>query len=191
MQSRTHWTLFPILALFWTLLLPKLWAADTLEIDKAFIGANDSWRDVTQFMQDQIDNGALSVDIAQPFTQVGGDPAPGKVKNLIVDYRLNGRAYRLCLKEQFPTAFEVSIPSPEAETPGANPDVTLLMDNISSFLNHAGPSRLLVQPARDNTFLVSTAIAISLTALGVSIFALAQVRRIRKLSNTGAPGPLP
>jgi len=60
---------------------------------------------------------------------------PGKVKTLIVDYRLNGQPYRLFLQEQYPVAFTVKIPSPEAEAPDMNPEATATMQNVSTAAN--------------------------------------------------------
>jgi hypothetical protein len=57
---------------------------DTLQIDRAFIGATDAWRDVTAFLRRHVSGDALSVTISQPFTEIGGDPASGKGKNLIL-----------------------------------------------------------------------------------------------------------
>jgi hypothetical protein len=177
MKSTRQPLLYLILAIACAVFASKLWAKDTLHIDKAFVGATDAWRDVTLFLQDQIQNDALTVNIAQPFNEIGGDPAPGRVKNLIVDYRFNGQPYRLCLKEEFPLAFGIKIPSPDAEAPGANPQVTALMENISS-------SATLHASRNYREFLIYATVVVSLAALVFSIFALAQVRQLRKASNT-------
>jgi hypothetical protein len=150
-------------------------ANDTLQIDKAFVGAKDSWRDVTMFLQDQIEQGALSVSIAQPFSSIGGDPAPGRVKNLIVDYHLNGQQRRLWLEEKYPVAFEVKLPSPDAETPGANPQVTALMDNIAS-----SASRQSQPMSSHGSLLIYATACLSVAALvcaGLALFQLAEIRR--------------
>ena len=65
-------------------------AAEDLKIEQAVCGAKDSWRDVTAFLQGNVSGDTLSASIAQPFDQIGGDPAPGQVKTLIIDYRLKG-----------------------------------------------------------------------------------------------------
>jgi hypothetical protein len=96
-------------------------ASDGLQIDKAVCGLEDSWRDVTAFLRGKIQGDTLSVRIAQPFDEIDGDPAPGKVKNLLIDYHFKGQAYRLSLKEQFPVAFMVGLPSSEAVAPGTTP----------------------------------------------------------------------
>ena len=108
---------------------------DTLQIDRAFIGATDAWRDVTAFLRRHVSGAALLVTISQPFTEIGGDPASGKVKNLIVDYRLNGRAFRLCLEEQYPVAFRIELPSPDAQAPGADSKARAMLTNISATLH--------------------------------------------------------
>ncbi|HWH70366.1 MAG TPA: hypothetical protein VNT26_13350, partial [Candidatus Sulfotelmatobacter sp.] len=119
-----------ILIVVCALVANGLAAKDTLQIDRAFLGATDAWRDVTAFLRQHLSGDALSVTIAQPFTEIGGDPAPGKGKNLIVDYRLNGRAFRLWLVEKYPVAFTIRLPSPEAKAPGADSQVRALLQNI-------------------------------------------------------------
>jgi hypothetical protein len=96
-------------------------AGDGLQIDKAVCGWGDSWRDVTAFLQGKIEGDTLSMRIAQPFNEFDGDPAPGKVKNLLIDFHFKGQAYRLSLKEQYPVAFTVGLPSSEAVAPGTTP----------------------------------------------------------------------
>ena len=178
MKLMNRCPLFAALAAATALCVSSLQAKDTLQIDKAFLGAKDTWRDVTMFLQDQIDSDALSVTIAQPFSSIGGDPAPGRVKNLIIDYRVNGQPYRLWLEEQFPVAFTVKLPSPEAEGPGANPQVTAMVENISSSPSFH-PQR--VTHYRDP--LVYVAVCSSLAALTCGGLALFQLRQIRKLLN--------
>ena len=88
---------FSVLVVAVTLFVSSAFAKDGLQIDKAYCGATGSWRDVTAFLQHQLKGDTLSVDIAQPFEEFGGDPAFGRVKNLIIDYRLNGKHSRLLL----------------------------------------------------------------------------------------------
>lgn len=149
-------------------------AEDTLAIDKAFMGTTDSWRDVTQYLRDQIESGSLSVRISQPFKEFGGDPAPGEVKTLLIDYHLNGRPYRLCLKEQFPVAFRISLPSSEALVPGQNPLAGSLMENAASSATRRAPSQL------PGTALIYASICISTAALFFSAVALKQARQTKK-----------
>jgi hypothetical protein len=171
--------LFATLTACVALCVSSLQAKDTLQIDKASLGAKDAWCDVTSFLQDQIDRDALSVDIAQPFSSVGGDPAPGKVKNLIIDYRVNGQPHRLWLEEQYPVAFSVKLPSPDAEEPGANPEVTALLENIST-----SPSRHSQRLGRYGDLLVYVAVCVSFASLACAGLALFQLRQIRKALNT-------
>ena len=124
-----------ILAVVCALVANGLVAKDTLQIDRAFIGSTDAWRDVTAFLRQHLSGDALSVTIAQPFTGIGGDPAWGKVKNLIVDYRLNGRAFRLRLAEKYPVAFTIELPSPDAKAPGADSEVRAMLKNIFATLH--------------------------------------------------------
>lgn len=145
---------------------------DSLQIDKAFIGSKDAWRDVTQFFQDQIESGTLKVRITQPFSQIGGDPSPGQVKSLLIDYRLNGQPYRLSLNEEFPVAFSVVLPASDARAPGTEPQATALMQDIATWSSQR--SQLLRQPG----LLVGYAsLLISFAALILSILALTKARR--------------
>ncbi len=124
-----------ILVVISALVANGLLAKDTLQIDRAFIGATDAWRDVTAFVRQHLSGNALSLTIAQPFTEIGGDPTPGKVKHLIVDYRLNGRAFRLLLEEQYPVAFTIQLPSPDAQAPGADSKARAMLENIHASLH--------------------------------------------------------
>lgn len=157
-------------------------AKDPLEIDKAVIGSKDTWQDITQLLRDQIENDAVSFQIAQPFTEIGGDPSPGRVKNLIVDYHLNGRPYRLWLEEQFPVAFNIKLPSPDAEMPGANPQAAAMVDNMAA----RSTSRPGLQSGK---ILALATLCIALSALVFSVVALAQVRKLRR--HRATPGGVP
>jgi hypothetical protein len=110
----------------------SLFADQGLQIDKAFCGAEGSWRDVTAFVQSHIESNTLSVEISQPFEEIGGDPAFGKVKQLLIDYRFRGKPFRLLLEEQFPTAFTITLPSADAVPPGADPRASEMMAKISA-----------------------------------------------------------
>ena len=179
MKPTNRYRLFATLTASVALCVSSLQAKDTLQIDKAVLGAKDAWCDVTTFLQDQIDSDALSVSIAQPFGSIGGDPAPGRVKNLIIDYRVNGGPHRLWLEEQYPVAFTVKLPSPDAEEPGANPQVTALMENVSS-----SPSLHSRRPGRYGDLLAYVAVCISLASLACAGLALVQLRQIRKALTT-------
>ncbi len=110
-------------------------AKDTLQIDRAFIGATDAWRDVTAFLRQHQSGNTLSLTIAQPFTEIGGDPSPGKGKHLIADYHLNDRAFRLLLEEEYPVAFTIQLPSADAQAPGADSKARTMLENIFASLH--------------------------------------------------------
>lgn len=124
-----------LLVLVSVLVANGLVAKDTLQIDRAYIGAPDAWRDVTAFLRQHLAGDALSVNLAQPFTEIGGDPAFGKVKTLLVDYRLNGRAFQLCLQEKGPVAFKIRLPSSDAKAPGADSQARAMLKNIFATLH--------------------------------------------------------
>jgi len=107
-------------------------AEEALQIDKAYLGASGSWRDVTAFLRSQVTNDALAVDISQPFERIGGDPSPGKPKNLMIDYRFHGQSLRLLLEERYPVAFQISLPSAEAEPPGKDPKASAMLEEIKA-----------------------------------------------------------
>lgn len=109
------------------LLATNISAEATLRIEKAFCGAQGSWCDVTVFLQSKVQGDTLSTKIAQPYREIGGDPASGQVKHLIINYRLNGLSYQMALIEKYPVAFTVELPSPEAVVPGSDPQITALM----------------------------------------------------------------
>ena len=78
------------------LLVAGVSAQAELRIEKAYCGAKGSWGDVTAFMRSKVKGETLSVKIEQPFQQIGGDPAPGQVKSLIIDYRVRMEARSGC-----------------------------------------------------------------------------------------------
>lgn len=81
-----------------------------LQIAKAKCGAENSWRDVTAYLQSKIKRNKLSVSISQPFREIGGDPIFGVRKRLIVNYKFEGKSRRLSLTEEYPVAFTIQIP---------------------------------------------------------------------------------
>ncbi|HUC84250.1 MAG TPA: hypothetical protein VL970_03580 [Candidatus Acidoferrales bacterium] len=103
-----------------------------LEIDKAYCGTEGSWRDVTPFLQQRLASNALSATLEQPFDRIGGDPAPGQVKKMIIDYRYAGKSWRLLLKEQYPVAFRIRLPSIDAAAPGSDPLASAVMADIAA-----------------------------------------------------------
>jgi hypothetical protein len=75
---------------------------DKLTIVQAVYGADGAWRDVTPVIQKMVQNNSLSVHIQQPYHEIGGDPAYGKSKHLLIGYRHKGKANVATVKEQNP-----------------------------------------------------------------------------------------
>ena len=167
---------FSVLVVAVTLFVSSAFAKDGLQIDKAYCGATGSWRDVTVFLQHQLKGDTLSVDIAQPFEEFGGDPAFGRVKNLIIDYRLNEKHSRLLLEEQYPVAFTIRLPSAEAVAPGADPRASAIMAEISPL------PTLDVKPLWQNWdhYLTWLSFCASFIAIICTIASLVQLRRIKR-----------
>ena len=61
-----------------------------LKILQGFFGADGSWRDVTKILQNSASQDALQILWEQPYSVIGGDPVPGKIKTLVVSYRMDG-----------------------------------------------------------------------------------------------------
>jgi hypothetical protein len=101
-----------------------------LQIDNAYCGTDGAWRDVTPFLQSKLTSNTVSATLEQPFDLIGGDPAPGRGKTLLIDYHYNGKPWRLLLKEEYPTAFRIELPSAAAVAPGRDPLATALMADI-------------------------------------------------------------
>ncbi len=116
------------------LLVASVSAEAALRIEKAFCGAKDSWCDVTALLQSKVQGDTLSMKISQPYREIGGDPAPGQGKHLIIDYRLNGLSYQLALVEKYPVAFTIELPSSEAVAPGSDHQATALMEDAKSHI---------------------------------------------------------
>ena len=105
-----------------------------LRIDKAYCGAKGSWCDVTAFLQGKVQGDTLSTKISQPYREIGGDPASGQVKHLIIDYKLNGLSYQMDLIEKYPVAFTIELPSSEAVASGSDPQITALLGEAKSHM---------------------------------------------------------
>ena len=83
-----------------------------LQILQAFYGADGSWRDVTSILQKSVENNSLKVSWNQPYSEIGGDPAYGQVKTLIVSYRLDGVEKLATFREEnFPVGLQAVIPT--------------------------------------------------------------------------------
>jgi HEAT repeat protein len=64
-----------------------------VEIIEAQYGAGSSWKDVTALVRKQAgDSRLILIEGGASNTGLGGDPAPGQVKQLKIQYRLNGKA---------------------------------------------------------------------------------------------------
>ncbi len=162
-------------------------------MDKAVCGAMDSWCDVTAFLQENVSRNELSVSIRQPFQEIGGDPAPGKPKKLVIDYQFRGVAYRLSLEEEFPVAFTIELPPDDPVLRGNSP-----LPAVGVVAPGAGPRRLPPitgipenvtnpTPSAWSTWSVSMsfiACLLSLLSVAGAAVALAQVRRIKKQLKT-------
>jgi hypothetical protein len=61
-----------------------------LEIVQAVFGTNGLWRDVTAIVQQGVAENRWQAELHFPYTELGGDPAKGKGKQLIIGYRLDG-----------------------------------------------------------------------------------------------------
>ena len=127
------------------LLALNISARAELVVTKAYCGAEGSWKDATSFLQNNVKGDTLSLAITQPFSYLGGDPAPLKSKLLLVEYELNGESFELLLHETYPVAFNVRLPSPEAEAAGKDAKFATMMADAKSQLaaRRAGSSGLL------------------------------------------------
>jgi hypothetical protein len=150
------------------LLATSVSAEAALKVEKAFCGAKGSWCDVTGFLQSKVQGDTLSAKISQPFREIGGDPAPGQVKHVIIDYRLNGASFRLALKEQYPVAFTVELPSSEAIAPGNDPLATELIKNAKSHLRGG------------HSWLTYLSYGITLVSIIWAVVASIQLRKLKK-----------
>jgi hypothetical protein len=82
-----------------------------LQILQAVWGANGSWNDVTDFVQHSVRDNVLKLSLQQPYTELGGDPAYGKIKSLLVSYRIDGKArVGIFQDENPPIGLRVAIP---------------------------------------------------------------------------------
>ena len=73
-----------------------------IEIIEAKCGSNGSWKDVTKVVQSNLINNSIRINWQQPYREIGGDPAFGKVKVLLIVYRLNGNFKADVFQEENP-----------------------------------------------------------------------------------------
>ena len=71
-----------------------------LKILQGFFGADGSWRDVTKMLQDSVSQDALQILWPQPYSVIGGDPAFGKIKTLVVTYQIDGKTRIATFQEE-------------------------------------------------------------------------------------------
>jgi beta-lactamase regulating signal transducer with metallopeptidase domain len=82
-----------------------------LQILQAFWGADGSWCDVTNFVRHSVRDKVLKLSLQQPYTEFGGDPAYGRIKSLLVSYRIDGRArVGIFQDENPPIGLRVALP---------------------------------------------------------------------------------
>jgi len=60
-----------------------------LIIHSAKYGAKDKWNDVTQLLRSKISAGRVELRVSNE--NLGGDPVPGVVKELVLDYSYGGK----------------------------------------------------------------------------------------------------
>ena len=83
-----------------------------LEIVSARYGAGSSWVDVTEQLRQRVVNDTLSV---RASNELAGDPIYGTSKDLVVQYRLDGKDYTVTVPE------EHTLQLPTAESPVESP----------------------------------------------------------------------
>jgi hypothetical protein len=128
----------------------------------------------------------------QPFTEIGGDPAPSKGKFLIIDYRSGGALSRLALKEQYPDAFTVVLPSSDAVAPGSDPEATAFMQDAQSHIKWAASavgttwqdSHTTSHMNIRNEWWAYLGYSITIVSMMWAIAATIQLRRVKKQLST-------
>jgi hypothetical protein len=81
-----------------------------MEIVQVVFGTNGIWRDVTDIVREQLVEGRWKADLHPPYSELGGDPAKGREKHLIVGYRLDGTAKVTIFDSLGDASFSVSLP---------------------------------------------------------------------------------
>ena len=61
-----------------------------VEIVPAVFGTDGFWRDVTAVVKESISDNKWDAEFKKPFAELGGDPVDGRLKHLIIGYRLDG-----------------------------------------------------------------------------------------------------
>jgi hypothetical protein len=81
-----------------------------MQIVQAVFGTDGIWRDVTVIVQQGVTEDRWQVDLHFPYTELGGDPAKGKGKHLIIGYRLDGTPKVAIFDELTNRSIPVSLP---------------------------------------------------------------------------------
>lgn len=81
-----------------------------IEIIKAEYGAGTKWKDVTAILQRHVrDFPLIALPSSSYNSALGGDPAPGVVKQLKIQYRMNGKEGEVSFQENAP----IMLPMPK------------------------------------------------------------------------------
>lgn len=105
--------------------------APGLRILQAYCGAPGSWRDVTAVVQKSVKDNALQIAWKQPYDEIGGDPAFGKMKTLLVSYQIDGKKKMAAVNEDDGISLSLTIPGPGNAIDGATGKVTDNAVNLS------------------------------------------------------------
>jgi hypothetical protein len=179
--SRRPTTVFGFeLMVVFALLVTSVPVEASLQIEKAICGANGSWFDVTACLQGKVEGDTLFTKISQPFAEIGGDPAFGKPKHLIIDYRSGSASRRLALEEKYPVAFEVELPSSKAVAPGTDPKVTAFMEDAGSHMKRVSISDPESHMKRGRYSLINLACSISIVSMIWAIDATIELLKVKK-----------
>jgi beta-lactamase regulating signal transducer with metallopeptidase domain len=100
-----------------------------LKILQGFFGADGSWRDVTEVLRKSVKQDALEISWPQPYSVIGGDPAFGRIKTLIVSYQMDNKTRIATFQEEEDGIFlglkaTISMSTPPKEKSEAGPAPT-------------------------------------------------------------------
>jgi len=73
-----------------------------LQILRAFCGADNSWQDVTDILQNSVKDNGLRISWQQPYRELGGDPAAGRIKMMVISYQIDGKTKIAVFQEENP-----------------------------------------------------------------------------------------
>ena len=63
-------------------------------------GADGSWLDVTEVLRSSVKQNTLNISWHQPYSEVGGDPAYGRIKTLLISYQIDGKSRLAVFQEK-------------------------------------------------------------------------------------------